>query len=49
MVPLPIADFEELRKYRPGDRPRTYRKAGNLRQHRIVILQDPAAPQVEEE
>ncbi len=49
MVPEPIADIEELGKHCSAEAPGTYRKARNLRQRNIVVLQDPTAPQMEQE
>jgi hypothetical protein len=49
MVPISIMYLEELCEHCPGKAPRTRWKAGNLRQHRIIVLQDPTAPKVEEE
>ncbi len=49
VVPEPIVDLEELRKHYPAEAPGTYREARNLRQHHIVVWQNPTAPEVEEE
>jgi hypothetical protein len=48
VVPGSIVDLEELGEDCPADVPCTYWKARNLRQHGIVVLQAPTAPEVEE-
>jgi hypothetical protein len=48
VLPLPLADLEELRQHGSLQAPGFPRESGNLRQRHVVVRQLPTAPQVEE-
>jgi hypothetical protein len=49
MVPKPVADLEELTQHCSAAAPRMDVQPCNLRQHNVVVGQNPAPPEMEEE